>query len=479
MPPAAERKPDRANAPALEGRLNAISLFDLAQFLMLNRKTGTLTLRSGARSAYFTFRDGRILNALDDALRDGEKVVLQAVQWTDGTFEFQPGPVPPDQTIHTSTENLLLEAARQLDEMNAGAAMEAEGDEAAQSHEEMFRRTQETAAGLSDAFRRAMAGANLSTIPLSWKENALRSLLAGDAERILVSADGRVHLLADSGVSELRGVRIDEVLEWRMELFPALAPPVPVAGGETKAAAAGRRAPTHSPDSAAANEDLRLVHGPEGRRLWVVRHPAPEGDWLSLSMPSDELPAWEALGLTEDLAHRLQSVSGRALLLGAADPRTTAMALAAWLGRRARASAEVGWVIEPSPNFDWDRLPGRLATYPVDWLRERGALLRLADTSGARLIALRDVHDSNVLREALMIAARGAHVVIATSAESLPQVIQFMEGHLRADTATGFRDWVGGVWLVRRSADPSGLPWQNRFLSTAEMEAIGQARRAA
>jgi hypothetical protein len=112
--------PGRTSADAaLSGRLAAISLFDLCQFLMLNRKTGTLTVRSPAGTAYFTFQEGQLLTALNEALRDGDEVVMQAVQWTEGTFEFAAGPVPPDRRIHVSTENILLEAARRIDEMQA------------------------------------------------------------------------------------------------------------------------------------------------------------------------------------------------------------------------------------------------------------------------------------------------------------------------------------------------------------------------
>ena len=61
-------------------------------------------------------------------------MVLRAVQWTEGSFEFVPGPVPPDRRMNASTENILLEAARRLDEMQEKGR--AGGQEAAASSAE-------------------------------------------------------------------------------------------------------------------------------------------------------------------------------------------------------------------------------------------------------------------------------------------------------------------------------------------------------
>ena len=431
---------------ALEGRLSAVSLFDLCQFIMLNRKTGNLTVRSGTRSAYFTFQDGQIMTALDDSLRDGEGVVLQAVQWVDGTFDFAPGPVPPDRRIEASTENLLLEAARQLDELRADPHILAEeegGGEPRISRQESFRQTQEKAAELSDLFRNAVDSVNAEARSLGWKENLLRHLSGGEAERAILSASGRISLVSGGAVNAYEGGTEAEVREWWDELWPR---------GEMSAA-------------------VRQSRTEAGRALWVARVPTAEGDCLALSVPSSRLPGWEELGLTEDLAHSLVQMDDRALLIGASTPNLAHAALATWIGRRTRSLAEVGWIVEPWPRYDWTATSGRLATYPASWIRQRGDLSRLCDHSGATFLALRGIRSVDALREALELSGDGVQVIITTAGESLPQILRSLEARLGGgDAATFLRQTIGGVWLVRPGPGPIGTPWQSGFLRSPEVE---------
>lgn len=444
----ASNVPERA---ALEGRLSAVSLFDLCQFLMLNRKTGNLTVRTGARVAYFTFRSGQLLTALDESLREGEGVVLQAVQWTDGTFEFNPGPVAAERCIEASTENLLLEAARQLDEMRAEpGAMESDGED---SREQSFLRTQAKAANLSDAFREAMASDAHSGAGSDWKETLLRRLeTPGEIDRVLLTADDRVHVVTSNGTETLREIPTAELTDWKHEIEGAL------------------RKETRSPRVG------RITIG--GLQLWVSEEVTPEGALYSLAQPSRRLPSWEELGLTEDIAHSIYATESLPILIGALNAGMAQAALAAWLSRRARARAAVGWVVESWPRYDWSALPGRVGSYPAGWLTARGDLGRLVDSTGAEILAFRGVRSPFLLEEAFALAAEGVRVLLLAHVDSLPQALRALESMAGGGrTGTELGRAIGGVWLVRRGSDASGLPWQSGFLRAADLTARESAAR--
>lgn len=441
----APKMSDRNASAALEGRLSAVSLFDLCQFLMLNRKTGNLTVRSGARTAYFTFREGQLMTALDDALREGEAVVLQAVQWHEGSFEFQAGPVPPERRIEASTENILLEAARQLDEIRAGASA-FDDEEPVASREEAFRRKQEKAASLSEAFRDAVSQAARQHATTDWKESVLCQLETGDLTRAVLTPGGEVFVTGGAGVFRLDGVAASDVREWREELWPS---------------------------SHFQLGGVRAQRDVQGRRLWLGREMGPEGEGLTLGVPRAQLPDWEELGLTEDLAQALAAAEDRPIVVAAPDAFMVATALATWMARRGRSMPALGWVLEPWPLYDWTVLPGRMDTLPASSLVHRGDLARIVHGSGTELLVLRTIARGDWLREALELGSEGIRVVLGVVAESFPQLVRRLEASLSAPGISGgdlLRDAVGGIWLVRRGAGPLGMPWQSGFMKSPDAD---------
>lgn len=102
----------------LRGSLRAASLLDLCQFLLLNGKSGVLTLAHGETAFRLFFDKGEIVNAVDDRQgREGREVALQLFRVPEGTWRFRQGPVHEQRRIETGTENLLLDAARMMDEI--------------------------------------------------------------------------------------------------------------------------------------------------------------------------------------------------------------------------------------------------------------------------------------------------------------------------------------------------------------------------
>ncbi|MBN2025374.1 MAG: DUF4388 domain-containing protein, partial [Actinobacteria bacterium] len=160
---------------ALKGSLKDFSIPDLFQLLNFGKKNGTLNLTRGKARGYICFRNGevffattnwkrqslgmKLLNAgivtkaqVDEALElqkttaRGQRLgqllirleyitkeqlevfveeqiqdaVFEMLRWTDGDFDFQPGVVFPEEDIglSISTEELIMEGSRRLDEWN-------------------------------------------------------------------------------------------------------------------------------------------------------------------------------------------------------------------------------------------------------------------------------------------------------------------------------------------------------------------------
>ncbi|NPV59544.1 MAG: DUF4388 domain-containing protein [Actinobacteria bacterium] len=160
---------------ALKGSLKDFSIPDLFQLLNFGKKNGTLNLTRGQARGYICFRNGevffattnwkrqslglKLLNAgiitkaqLEEALQlqktsaRGQRLgqllirlgyitkeqlevfveeqiqdaVFEMLRWTDGEFDFQPGVVFPEEDIglSISTEELIMEGSRRLDEWN-------------------------------------------------------------------------------------------------------------------------------------------------------------------------------------------------------------------------------------------------------------------------------------------------------------------------------------------------------------------------
>jgi hypothetical protein len=127
-----------SSRPVIMGELGLISLFDLGQLLMLNGATGTLRVTSPSGRGQLLFERGQIVNAVDERLLEGEDAAYRVLGWRTGTFEFRLG-LPPagGRAIYDSTEGLMLEAARRLDE--AGVSGGDSVTRALQSHAESFK----------------------------------------------------------------------------------------------------------------------------------------------------------------------------------------------------------------------------------------------------------------------------------------------------------------------------------------------------
>jgi Tfp pilus assembly pilus retraction ATPase PilT len=118
-----------ADGRSVQGDLRAFSIFDVTQSLLMGRKTARVTLVSGRRKGYVYFRDGQIVSASDDSLQQGEKAVTHIFSWVGGTFTIDFGVQAASVNIDLPTDHLLLEIARNIDEVRRDKGIEREPDE--------------------------------------------------------------------------------------------------------------------------------------------------------------------------------------------------------------------------------------------------------------------------------------------------------------------------------------------------------------
>jgi pSer/pThr/pTyr-binding forkhead associated (FHA) protein len=116
----AKRQQTSAQGRPMSGSIEEIPLPDLLQLLSTSRKSGVLTVRSDRGTGMIYLRKGQIYYAsIDDnfALKP-QKAIYRLLTWTTGAFELEAAEERQVmEEIQESTEGLLMEGMRQLDEI--------------------------------------------------------------------------------------------------------------------------------------------------------------------------------------------------------------------------------------------------------------------------------------------------------------------------------------------------------------------------
>jgi DNA-binding response OmpR family regulator len=110
-----DQRTTKRGARGVSGSLKEMSLPDIVQILFHGRKSGNLRIRSGADMGEIHVAEGAIWNALWGSLR-GEEAFYAMLKLTDGEFGLDPQFKPDARVINQSSEALLLEGMRRLDE---------------------------------------------------------------------------------------------------------------------------------------------------------------------------------------------------------------------------------------------------------------------------------------------------------------------------------------------------------------------------
>lgn len=105
----------------MSGVIEEIPLPDLLQLLSTSRKSGVLSVASPSGLGKIYLRKGQIYFAAinDDFAVSPQKAIYRMLTWASGTFELEPAvEIQVMEEVQESTEALLMEGVRQLDEMN-------------------------------------------------------------------------------------------------------------------------------------------------------------------------------------------------------------------------------------------------------------------------------------------------------------------------------------------------------------------------
>jgi hypothetical protein len=104
----------------IDGRLEEMNVIDLFQSLEMGQKTCSLTLSRGGEKCQIYLENGQVYDAAMGSAK-GEEAVYKIVEWADGAFEIDFSGKSPNRTISRSTQGLLMEGLRLLDEARKGA----------------------------------------------------------------------------------------------------------------------------------------------------------------------------------------------------------------------------------------------------------------------------------------------------------------------------------------------------------------------
>jgi hypothetical protein len=105
---------------AMSGAIEEVPIPDLLQLFQTSKKNGILVINTGEHEGRVYLRTGRVYYAVIDGGHDlgPQKSFYRIITWTHGSFEL----APPDGRefmieLEESTEALLMDGLRQLDEM--------------------------------------------------------------------------------------------------------------------------------------------------------------------------------------------------------------------------------------------------------------------------------------------------------------------------------------------------------------------------
>jgi len=116
-----EKMQQRSARPGtVQGRLEEMSIMDLLQSLEMGQKSCRLTINHGNDTCEMFFGAGACKHAQLGSV-EGNEAVFKAVTWNDGEFEIDFNASTDKTTTTMSTQGLLMEAFRLIDESSRDA----------------------------------------------------------------------------------------------------------------------------------------------------------------------------------------------------------------------------------------------------------------------------------------------------------------------------------------------------------------------
>ncbi len=101
---------------ALQGNLEDFELTDVFQLIQLGQKDGGLRIQSEDDVGIVYFKEGIVIHAKTNSIQ-GEAAIDTILSWKKGRFVFNPNEETLQRTVDLPIQQVILEAARRIDEM--------------------------------------------------------------------------------------------------------------------------------------------------------------------------------------------------------------------------------------------------------------------------------------------------------------------------------------------------------------------------
>ncbi len=111
----AQKKSTASTSGGVSGTLSEMGLPDIVQILSAGRKTGRITLENNGETCYIDMENGQVVNASVDDLK-GEEAFYKILYWNEGSFSIDPSVEITERLITLTSESLMLEGFRRMDE---------------------------------------------------------------------------------------------------------------------------------------------------------------------------------------------------------------------------------------------------------------------------------------------------------------------------------------------------------------------------
>ncbi len=105
----------RERSSSFAGLLGDMGLVDLMQTVEIGRKTGRLFIETRSQKGQVSFREGKVTDARCGRLT-GERAFYRMLVWNEGVFSMEFGAHDEADVIELSTQGLLMEGMRRVDE---------------------------------------------------------------------------------------------------------------------------------------------------------------------------------------------------------------------------------------------------------------------------------------------------------------------------------------------------------------------------
>lgn len=183
----------------LSGNTRFLSLFDLVQVLSVNEATGMLRIDDGSDKGYLYFQQGTVINAMDAAHREGEDAAMRIFAIRDADFSFSSDLPSVAHRITCTTQNLMMEIARRLDEEGHGEANLDEAQQATTLLNELFSQLDSESKILA---HRSPQGIQLGDLLASIRDSPESTLFLRAGDRPEVQVAGRIIPISEARLEE-------------------------------------------------------------------------------------------------------------------------------------------------------------------------------------------------------------------------------------------------------------------------------------